>query len=145
MQDRKRRLGAWLAAILLAVSGGLVFSASPAQAWGYCSPTVGTAGLVNFYAEQGYCYPRVAFSIPSGTMPRCLDLRYTTVGDVTDYAGSVWNRTSKWIRLFPARSCSGEPNATLAPNTSHPDLTRFQSSSGAWVYHNHASVMFWNP
>lgn len=142
MSTRKRFL-VWLAAVAVAVMT-TVSVGTPAQAWSYCT-AAGTYGKLILFYEQGYCSSSIEITPPvilSGGSPVCMDLPGSNP-NARNFAGSLWNRTSLQARLHPGTGCNGSPNATFAYNTSHPNLCVFTNSSGYWLYHNSASVLWY--
>lgn len=106
----RRRIGMMLVAVLLGVLG----IATPAEAWTYCSPSTAASTLILF-DQQGYCGTFYAWYVVPG---QCVYLDSPAPGN---FAGSVWNRTSRGIILSSSTNCTGNSVAIQA-GTSHPNL-----------------------
>lgn len=108
-----RRIVLSLAALLLGVSGSAVVAA-PAAAWTYCSPST-AVGTLNLFDNQGYCGDSYQWYVVPG---QCVYLDSPAPGN---FAGSVWNRTSRGIILSSQTNCQGD-SVAIPAGTSHPNL-----------------------
>lgn len=108
----KRILGSILAGLL--VLSGLLATAAPAQAYPSCSPSA-TAGMLHLYDLQGYCGSSYQWYVTPG---QCIYLGSPAPGN---WAGSVWNRSTRGIILSSNTNCTGD-SVAIRPGTSHPNL-----------------------
>ena len=129
-----RRAAIYLATLLLALAGGAVLSAAPAQAWSYCTGAPSAAGRLNLYAGQGYCGQWWSYRIPDNR-PFCFEL-YNFQGAENGVA-AYWNRSEITMRIHLLRGCEGSSKRIL-PNSSDPNLY----DDG--LYHNTSSILVLN-
>ena len=82
--------------------------------WSYCSGAA-TPGYITFWDNQGWCGDSVQMQIPADGQCRLM-------GAWDNWAGSVYNRTTRNLVLWASSYCGGTPFKTINWGAYDPDL-----------------------